>query len=67
MQPVANLLVFRFRERELIISQHERLYEAVKARDADAAIAVWNEQIAYLGEKYAEAREWRRERDKAAS
>jgi len=66
LQPVANLLVFRFRERELIISQHERLYEAVKDGDADAAIAVWNEQIAYLGEKYAEAQEWRRERDQAS-
>ena len=66
LQPVANLLVFRFRERELIISQHQRLYEAVKDRDADAAIAVWNEQIAYLGEKYAEAQEWRREKDQAA-
>ena len=57
------MVVFRFRERELIISQHERLYEAVKAREVEVAVAVWNEQIAYLGEKYAEAREWRRERD----
>lgn len=63
--PIANLVVFRFRERELIVNQHQRLYEALKARDGDAAVEVLNEQFTYLREKYAEAQEWRRERDQA--
>ena len=63
--PIANLVVFRFRERELIVNQHQRLYEALKARDGDAAVEVLNEQFTYLREKYAEAREWRRKRDQA--
>ena len=63
LQPIANMVVYRFRERELIVSQHQRLYEAVRARDPDAAETVFVEQMSYLGEKYAEAQEWRRRRD----
>ncbi len=63
--PIANLMVFRFRERELIVNQHQHLYEALKARDGDAAVEVLNEQFTYLREKYAEAQEWRRKRDQA--
>lgn len=63
LQPIANMVVFRFRERKLIANQHQRLYEAIRAQDSDAAETVFTEQMTYLREKYAEAREWRRRRD----
>lgn len=67
LQPVANMIVFRFRERGLITSQHQRIYTAVRDRNPDAAAAALSEQMAYLSDKYAEAQEWRRERDQAAA
>ena len=63
LQPIANMVVYRFRERALIVNQHQRLYEAIRARDSDAAETVFAEQMAYLREKYAEAREWRLRHD----
>ncbi|MEZ5575044.1 MAG: FadR/GntR family transcriptional regulator [Candidatus Competibacteraceae bacterium] len=55
LQPVANMVVYQFRERQRLISQHESILAALQARDADSAIAALNEQIADLGEKYAQA------------
>lgn len=63
LQPATNLVIFRFREREKIISQHERIYAAIKAQDAVAAEEAMAEQMNYLCEQYAQAQEWRRERD----
>lgn len=63
LQPIANMVVYRFRERKRIVSQHERLYEAIQAQDSDAAETVFTEQMSYLREKYTEAQEWRRRRD----
>lgn len=55
LQPVANMVVYQFRERQRLVSQHESILAALQARDADSAIAALNEQIADLGEKYAQA------------
>ncbi len=55
LQPVANMVVYQFRERQRLASQHESILAALQARDADSAIAALNEQIADLGEKYAQA------------
>ncbi|MCP5451120.1 MAG: FadR family transcriptional regulator [Gammaproteobacteria bacterium] len=55
LQPVANMVVYQFRERQRLVSQHESILVALQARDADSAIAALNEQIADLGEKYAQA------------
>ena len=55
LQPVANMVVYPFRERQRLVSQHESILAALQARDADSAIAALNEQIADLGEKYAQA------------
>ena len=63
LQPATNLVIFRFREREKIIAQHERIYASIKARDADATEEAMAEQMNYLCEQYAQAQEWRRERD----
>ena len=63
LQPATNLVIFRFREREKILAQHERIYAAIKARNADVAEEALAEQMNYLCEQYAEAQEWRRVRD----
>ncbi|NMQ20327.1 FadR family transcriptional regulator [Candidatus Competibacter phosphatis] len=55
LQPVANMVVYQFRERQRLVSQHESILAALQARDADSAITALNEQIADLGEKYAQA------------
>jgi GntR family transcriptional repressor for pyruvate dehydrogenase complex len=63
--PIGNMVVIRFRERELIANQHQSLYEALKARDGDSAAEGLNEHMNYMREKCAEAQEWRRKRDQA--
>lgn len=59
LQPITNLIVFRFRDRALIASQHGLMLNALETRDAKSAKAVLEEQIGYLRTKYKEARAWR--------
>ena len=63
LQPATNLVIFRFRERQKILSQHERIYQSIKAQDADSAAEALAEQMNYLCDQYAQAQEWRRQRD----
>lgn len=63
LQPATNLVIFRFRERKKIVSQHERIHDAIKSRNAEVAEAAMAEQMNYLCDQYAQAQEWRRERD----
>lgn len=63
LQPATNLVIFRFREREKILNQHERIYAAIKAGKAGDAEAALAEQMSYLCDQYAQAQEWRRQRD----
>jgi DNA-binding GntR family transcriptional regulator len=63
LQPATNLVIFRFRERAKIITQHEQIYAAVKAQNTDVAEKAMAEQMNYLCEQYAQAQEWRRGRD----
>ena len=63
LQPATNLVIFRFRKRELIIAQHERIYAAIKAGDNIAAEKALTEQMDYLCEQYRQAQEWRLNRD----
>ena len=65
LQPAANLVAFRFRERREITRQHRRLLDAIRAGDADAAEQAVIDQVAYLSEIYARVQEWRRQRDTA--
>jgi len=58
LQPVTNLVIFRFRERAQIVEQHKRIHQAIAARDADAAMNALDEQMRYLGEQTAQARAW---------
>ena len=65
LQPIENMVVVRFRDRQAIVAQHQRLFQAVKARDAAAAIAAISEQMTYLREAFAAAQEKRRQREDA--
>lgn len=57
LQPVANMIVYRFREREVITQHHREMLAAITAQDAAAATAVLHEQIEYLHQRYLEAQQ----------
>ncbi|MES9875925.1 MAG: FadR/GntR family transcriptional regulator [Candidatus Sedimenticola sp. PURPLELP] len=60
LQPIANMIAFRFRERELIVDQHGRLLAALREQDQALAIAVIQEQIDYLHQQQVKAQASRR-------
>ncbi len=66
LQPVSNLVVFRFRERQEIVRHHQNIYAALERGDADAAGAALVEQVTYLRERFARAQEWREAKDREA-
>lgn len=57
LQPVANMITFHFRERDIIISQHERLLQAIRDQNRVTAVEVIKEQVNYLSALHDEARE----------
>lgn len=63
LQPIENMVVFRFRDRLATVSQHQRLLAAIEARDVGAAIAVITEQMTDLRHSFAAAQDWRRQRE----
>jgi GntR family transcriptional repressor for pyruvate dehydrogenase complex len=63
LQPVTNLVVFRFRDRKVICLQHQRLIEALEISDAGKAVAVLQKQARYLAGSYRKARAWRQSRE----
>lgn len=63
LQPVANMVANRFRERGVIVDQHHRLLLAMENRDPAAAAEVIDEQISYLAQRYREAQSWRARND----
>lgn len=67
LQPVANLVVFRYRNRHQVVSQHEQIYQAIKAQDAGEAVKVLTEQMMNLREQYEQAQEWRQQREAATT
>ena len=62
LQPIENMAVFRFRERDEIIKQHEKMLAALRARDSDAVVAAVTEQTDYLRDRFDAAQEWRHQR-----
>jgi DNA-binding FadR family transcriptional regulator len=65
LQPLENMIIFRFRERHRIVEQHQRILDALRAQDADAAAAAVAAQMTYLRAQFAQARDSRRKRKKA--
>ena len=62
LQPVINMVVFRFRERGQILGFHVRILDALTSADVDAAAEALSEQMRYLEEQLAVAQRSRRER-----
>ena len=52
LQPIENMVVFRVREREVIVRQHEDLLAALRVGNAEAAVRVVQAQTAYLRERF---------------
>ncbi len=63
LQPVANMVIFRFRKREEIIRQHERILGAIRDRDLASAENAIEEQLSYLRGIFAQAQAWWLERN----
>ena len=59
LQPISNMVTFRFRQRSIIVDQHQRLYQALKQQQTQQALEILTEQIDYLAQNYAEAVHWR--------
>ena len=55
LQPVANMIAYRFREREIITNQHQRILQAITDQDSTLAVAILHEQIEYLDQLHEEA------------
>jgi GntR family transcriptional repressor for pyruvate dehydrogenase complex len=53
--PATNMISFRFRERGRVVSLHADILQALRARNADAATAAFEELIAYQSSVYEKA------------
>ena len=63
LQPVANLIAYRFRDKDTILSQHQRIYAALKQGDEVEAVAAMDEQMRYMQAQHNNARQWREQKD----
>lgn len=63
LQPASNMVIDRFRDRRLAADQHQKLYDAVAAGNANAAEAAVADLMTTLKEQYARAQEWRARKD----
>ena len=59
LNPVTNLITFRFRDRQTIADQHELILNAISAGSPEGAISALREQVEYLRSKYSDARAWK--------
>jgi len=57
LQPIENMVVFRVRDRAVIISQHEKILDALRLRNQEFASDAIFEQTAYLQERFRVAQE----------
>lgn len=60
LQPVANMISFRYSEREVIVHQHQQLLDALRRRDKREAVMIIQQQIDYLQEQQLKERERKR-------
>jgi DNA-binding FadR family transcriptional regulator len=65
LQPITNLVTFRFRDRNIICDQHQRLIDAIAIGATDEAVVVLKEQAEYQIESYRKAKGWQEEREQA--
>lgn len=58
LQPISNMVAYRYREKNTIVDQHQRIYEAIRNQQPDLAVEVISEQISYLASQHQQARDW---------
>ena len=59
LQPVENMIIFRFRDRETTIRQHRKIFKAIRSGDVKKAEKAVTGQMIYLSEQFARAQERR--------
>jgi len=64
LQPIFNMAIYRYRDRDRIVSQHKLIQAAIENHDADKAVQVLIEQLNDLHAQMRKAHEWRKKRDK---
>ena len=62
LQPVSNMIIFRVRDRQAIVSFHERILRSVESRDAETGAKALADLVGYTRERYRKALERRAER-----
>jgi len=65
LQPVENMIIFRFRERKIIAAQHERILVALRSKNVAQAANCIKIQMEYIREQFAAAQKWRKQRRKS--
>jgi GntR family transcriptional repressor for pyruvate dehydrogenase complex len=65
LEPITNLLLFRFRLRNVISEQHAAIADCLAAHDAEGAVEHLRLQIDYLKKKHADAKRWKKTRGAA--
>jgi DNA-binding FadR family transcriptional regulator len=63
LQPIFNMAIYRYRNRDKIVSQHKQIQAAIENRDAVKAVNILIEQLNDLQEQMHKAHEWRKRRD----
>lgn len=62
MMPITNMVVFRVRERAIIIDHHAAILTAIDRRDPEAAVKSLSKLVTYLSERYRETMSQRQAR-----
>lgn len=66
LQPVENMIIFRFRERQIVVKYHEQIVSALKARNSTKARSAVVSLMKYIRSQFAAAERWRGRRAMAA-
>jgi DNA-binding FadR family transcriptional regulator len=64
LQPIFNMAIYRYRDRDRIVSQHKQIQTAIEDHDAEKAVTAMKEQLDDLHKQMHKAHEWRKQRDK---
>ncbi|HHV68287.1 MAG TPA: FadR family transcriptional regulator [Ochrobactrum intermedium] len=64
LEPIANLMLFRFREKTNIARLHDEIVTHIEQGDAAAAARCLNEEVEYLRQSHSSAKKWREEHRK---
>jgi DNA-binding FadR family transcriptional regulator len=67
LQPIFNMAIYRYRERDTIVSQNQQIHASLENHDADKAVEIMIEQLDDLHGQMHRAHEWRKNRDKNLS